>query len=154
MDSDAGAAEQQPAAPADSDSDGVLDADDQCPDTRAGLKVDAGGCPIDPDDDGVIGSKDLCPDSPFGEPVDESGCRPRLAVAQEFTLLLTFEPNSATIVGDPRSALAQVAALITQYPETTVLIEGHTDDRGAAKYNVKMSKARADAVAKVLIDDL
>jgi OmpA-OmpF porin, OOP family len=149
-------AEQSDATPppADSDNDGVVDASDQCPDTRAGLEVDATGCPTDPDGDGVIGANDLCPDSPFGEPVDASGCRPRLAVAQEFTLLLTFEPNSMKIVGDPRSALAEVAALITQYPETTVVIEGHTDDRGAAKYNLKMSKQRADAVAKVLVQDL
>ncbi len=145
-------AEPQPTV--DADDDGVRDDEDRCPDTRPGLKVDASGCPVDADQDGVVGANDLCPDSPFGEPVDDRGCRPRLAVAQEFTLLLTFETNSAKIVGDPRAALAEVAALITQYPETTVVIEGHTDDRGAAKYNVKLSKLRADAVAKVLVDDL
>ena len=77
-----------------------------------------------------------------------------MAVSQQYTLLLTFENDSATIVGDARAALAEVAALITQYPETTVSIEGHTDDRGPARYNMRMSKRRADAVAKVLINDL
>ena len=91
---------------------------------------------------------------PYGEPVDATGCRPRLAVSQQYTLLLTFENDSATIIGDARAALAEVAALITQYPETTVSIEGHTDDRGPARYNMRMSKQRADAVAKVLINDL
>ncbi len=86
--------------------------------------------------------------------MDETGCRPRLAVAQEYTLPLAFETGSAKIVGDPGGALAEVAALMTQYPETSVVIEGHTDDRGAAKYNLRISKARADAVAKVLIADL
>ena len=148
------AADLQPTQPPDADQDGVADADDRCPDTPPGLKVDASGCPVDADQDGVVGAADLCPNSPYGEPVDETGCRPRLAVAQEFTLLLTFEPASAKIVGDPHGALAEVAALITQYPETTVVIEGHTDDRGPPKANLKMSKARADAVAKVLIDDL
>jgi OOP family OmpA-OmpF porin len=149
-----GALEPQPTPPPDADRDAVPDEQDQCPNTRAGLKVDEHGCLIDADGDGVIGAADLCPDSPYGEPVDETGCRPRLAVAQEFTLLLLFEPSSAKIVGDPHGALAEVAALITQYPETTVVIEGHTDDRGPAKANMKMSKARADAVAKVLIDDM
>ena len=148
------AADSQPLQPPDADQDGVADADDKCPDTQRGLQVDANGCPLDADQDGVLGAADACPNSPYGEPVDETGCRPRLAVAQEFTLLLTFDPASAKIVGDPHGALAEVAALMTQYPETTVVIEGHTDDRGPPKANLKMSKARADAVAKVLIDDL
>jgi outer membrane protein OmpA-like peptidoglycan-associated protein len=142
------------AQPPDTDGDGVIDTADACPGTEAGKQVDASGCPIDPDGDGVVGPADLCPNSPYGEPVDETGCRPRLAVAQEYTLLLRFETGSAKILGDPRSALAEVAALMTQYPETIVVIEGHTDDRGPPKYNLKMSKARADAVAKVLITDL
>ena len=151
---DGDVAEPGPTQPPDADQDGVADADDKCPDTPRDMQVDAQGCPLDADRDGVIGAADLCPNSPYGEPVDETGCRPRLAVAQEFTLLLTFEPSSAKIVGDPHGALAEVAALITQYPETTVVIEGHTDDRGPPKANLKMSKARAEAVAKVLIDDL
>jgi OOP family OmpA-OmpF porin len=150
-----GDAVPQPSAPPpDTDGDGVLDASDQCPGTEQGKQVDASGCPVDPDSDGVVGPNDLCPNSPYGEPVDETGCKPRLAVAQEYTLLLTFETGSAKIVGDPRGALAEVAALMTQYPETTVVIEGHTDDRGPTKYNMKTSKQRADAVAKVLINDL
>lgn len=149
------AEEPQPTAPPpDSDGDGVIDIADSCPDTEQGKQVDANGCPIDPDGDGVVGPADLCPDSPYGEPVDTSGCRPRLAVAQEYTLLLTFETGSAKIIGDPRGALAEVAALITQYPETTVVIEGHSDDIGSAAYNMKMSKARAEAVANVLVTDL
>jgi OOP family OmpA-OmpF porin len=148
-------AEPQPTEPPpDTDGDGVLDTTDNCPDTEQGKQVDAAGCPVDPDGDGVVGVTDLCPDSPYGEPVDATGCRPRLAVAQEYTLLLTFETASATIIGDPHGALAEVAALITQYPETTVVIEGHTDDVGPASYNMKMSLARAEAVAKVLVSDL
>ena len=141
-------------APADTDGDGVVDTADTCPDTEQGKQVDERGCPVYPDGDGVVGPTDVCPDSPYGEPVDATGCRPRLAVAQEYTLLLTFETGSSKIIGDPRGALAEVAALITQYPETTVVIEGHTDDKGRASYNMKMSKARADAVAQVLVTDL
>ncbi len=144
----------QSVPPPDSDADGVIDTADRCPDTPAGVQVDAAGCPVDADADGVAGEADLCPNSPYGEPVDATGCRPRLAVSQQYTLLLTFENDSATIIGDARAALAEVAALITQYPETTVAIEGHTDDRGPARYNMKMSQRRADAVASVLINDL
>ena len=47
------------AAPADRDHDGILDADDKCPDV-AGVK-DLQGCP-DKDDDGIADSEDKCPD--------------------------------------------------------------------------------------------
>jgi outer membrane protein OmpA-like peptidoglycan-associated protein len=140
--------------PPDADGDGVVDLADACPDTQRGMAVDAAGCPIDADGDGVVAANDLCPNSPYGEPVDDTGCKPRLTVAQEYTLSLSFETGSATIIGDPHAALAEAAALMTQYPETTVVIEGHTDSRGAAKYNQKISAARARAVAEVLIDDL
>ena len=110
--------------------------------------------PPDGDADGVIGGADLCPNSPYGEPVDSSGCKPQLAVPQQYTLQLTFENGSAKIMGDPRAALAEAAALMTQYPETTVVIEGHTDERGPARYNMKMSRLRAETVANVLVNDL
>lgn len=44
-------------APSDSDGDGVIDADDNCPGTPNGTIVDAQGCP-DTDNDGVSGSAD------------------------------------------------------------------------------------------------
>ncbi len=46
----------------DTDGDGVPDRKDKCPDTPAGVKVDATGCPIDTDGDGVADYQDKCPD--------------------------------------------------------------------------------------------
>lgn len=43
----------EPEACPDADGDGVCDADDRCPGTRAGVKVDAKGCPDIPDLSGV-----------------------------------------------------------------------------------------------------
>jgi outer membrane protein OmpA-like peptidoglycan-associated protein len=45
----------------DSDMDGVSDKKDKCPDTPAGVAVDADGCPLDTDGDGVADYKDDCP---------------------------------------------------------------------------------------------
>ncbi|MBW6484923.1 MAG: outer membrane beta-barrel domain-containing protein [Syntrophobacterales bacterium] len=68
-----------PAAPAavvigDSDNDGVLDNQDKCPGTPAGVKVDAVGCPLDADGDGVYDYLDKCPGTPAGVKVDAVGC--------------------------------------------------------------------------------
>ena len=45
----------------DADMDGVSDKKDKCPDTPAGVAVDANGCPIDTDADGVADYIDDCP---------------------------------------------------------------------------------------------
>ncbi|MFY9151541.1 MAG: OmpA family protein [Prolixibacteraceae bacterium] len=45
----------------DSDMDGVSDNKDKCPNTPAGVAVDATGCPIDTDGDGVADYIDDCP---------------------------------------------------------------------------------------------
>lgn len=48
----------------DSDMDGVPDKKDKCPDTPAGVAVDANGCPLDSDGDGVPDYQDECPNQP------------------------------------------------------------------------------------------
>jgi OmpA-OmpF porin, OOP family len=58
----------------DSDGDGVPDKLDKCPDTPAGVAVDANGCPLDSDKDGVPDYLDKCPGTPLGEKVDANGC--------------------------------------------------------------------------------
>lgn len=58
----------------DSDGDGVPDKLDKCPDTPAGVPVDADGCPLDSDKDGVPDYLDKCPNTPPGVKVDADGC--------------------------------------------------------------------------------
>ena len=58
----------------DSDSDGVCDDDDLCPDTPPHVIVDSFGCPVDTDNDGVPDYLDKCPNTPKNVPVDTDGC--------------------------------------------------------------------------------
>jgi len=58
----------------DSDEDGVIDADDACPNTPAGIRVDEFGCPLDTDNDGVPDYLDDCPGTPKNVKVNEFGC--------------------------------------------------------------------------------
>ncbi|QEP44442.1 OmpA family protein [Ectothiorhodospiraceae bacterium BW-2] len=58
----------------DSDSDGVSDYSDQCPDTPAGAAVDGQGCLLDSDRDGVADYLDQCSTTPANVAVDEQGC--------------------------------------------------------------------------------
>lgn len=58
----------------DTDGDGVMDDNDQCPDTPYGVAVDNFGCPKDSDNDGVPNYKDNCPNTPVNVSVDAEGC--------------------------------------------------------------------------------
>jgi OOP family OmpA-OmpF porin len=69
-----GGAAAEPAPPADSDGDGVVDFVDECPDTPAGAAVNERGCPKDSDGDGVADYADRCPGTPAGTVVDTEGC--------------------------------------------------------------------------------
>ena len=60
--------------PADTDGDGVVDANDRCPNTPAGWEVSVDGCPLDSDRDRVPNSIDECPNTPSGMQVGANGC--------------------------------------------------------------------------------
>ncbi|MBX3189851.1 MAG: OmpA family protein [Labilithrix sp.] len=74
---------------------------------------------------------------------------------QQITLpdQIEFEFDEARIKQTPKTlaALEQLADVMKQNPQITKLrVEGHTDNVGRAKHNDKLSKARAEAVAKWL----
>lgn len=73
-DTPSGATVDLKGCPRDSDTDGIFDGIDQCADTQKGIKVDPKGCPLDGDQDKVPDGLDMCPDSVAGAMVDEKGC--------------------------------------------------------------------------------
>ena len=64
---------------------------------------------------------------------------------------LAFEPNSASLTSQSRPALDSLAVLLLQYPEQRVRVAGHTDNTGRPAVNLRISRERADAVAKYLV---
>ena len=76
----------------DSDSDGISDVDDECPDTPKGENVDPHGCSDsqkDSDGDGVSDADDECPDTPSGKDVYEDGCSASQTPGFSFLFSLT-----------------------------------------------------------------
>jgi len=129
----------------DSDNDGVPDRADKCPDTPAGVKVDANGCPVDSDNDGVPDYMDKCPGSPAGATVNAEGC------VIKITLNVQFDSGKAVVKSQYLPELEQFAQALKQKPEVKVEIEGHTDNVGNAAKNKSLSEARAKAVRDVLV---
>ena len=63
---------------------------------------------------------------------------------------VTFGFDSAELTSDARSALNEVANVLTQYTDTRVNIAGHTDSTGDASYNQRLSERRAQSVGSYL----
>lgn len=138
----------------DNDEDGVLDAADRCP-TKAG-PLENRGCPdTDRDKDGVVDRLDNCPDEP-GDP-KRQGCKKKQLVeirAQKLRILekVYFATGRARIRPRSFALLRNVASVLKAHPEIQKLrIEGHTDSRGAARRNLRLSEIRARAVRAFLI---
>jgi len=72
-------------------------------------------------------------------------------LALTFKSDLTFDVNSATIRSGLLPEIARVAQVLQKYPQTTILVEGHTDSTGSAEYNQKLSERRAESVQKELV---
>lgn len=76
----------------------------------------------------------------------------KAAMPPKQKLDITFAKNSATVKQEEYSQLNKLATYLKASPDSTVRIEGYTDDSGKAAYNVKLSEKRAKAVADVLVN--
>ena len=105
----------------------------------------------DSDGDGVADASDKCPETAEGAKVDADGCHIMLKESIRETLDVKFDTGGATVSESSMDELERVANGMREYPETRLVIEGHTDSVGAADFNRQLSQRRADAVKAVLV---
>lgn len=63
-----------------------------------------------------------------------------------------FDFDKAEIRPDAEQALKAAAGILREQAKGPVRVEGHTDAKGAAAYNQKLSEQRANAVMKWLLE--
>jgi len=150
---DPGPLENQGCPVMDRDGDGIPDNEDKCPD-QPGPKENQ-GCPdIDSDGDGIPDRLDKCPFQ-FGPLPD--GCPKKYALVEvrkeriEIKQQVHFATNKYRVLPDSFPLLNQVAAVLVDFPKMRISIEGHTDNVGAEKANMKLSQKRAEAVRDYLV---
>ena len=68
------------------------------------------------------------------------------------SLMIDFDTDSDYIKPEFDSQIAKVADFMKEHPDTTAIVEGHTDDVGGYKYNMNLSQRRAESVMKKLIE--
>ena len=105
----------------------------------------------DRDGDRVTDEVDQCPGTPADVAVDERGC-PRAGETLLTLTGVTFENNKAELRPESAAVLDQAIETLKQSPGLGIIIEGHTDDRGDAEYNLELSRQRAESVRQYFID--
>jgi outer membrane protein OmpA-like peptidoglycan-associated protein len=147
--------------PPDRDNDGIIDTADACPDQPGEPNQDPAknGCPPpkDRDGDSILDEVDACPDAPGPANADpgKNGCPiARIEKGQiRITERVEFEFNKDALRPESNEVLTAVLEILKAHPEITkVLVEGHTDDKGADWYNKDLSKRRAASVVKWLTE--
>jgi outer membrane protein OmpA-like peptidoglycan-associated protein len=63
---------------------------------------------------------------------------------------LLFDVNKATLRDASKAELAKLAQILNKYPDTNILVEGHTDNTGSEEYNLELSRQRAQSVENYL----
>jgi outer membrane protein OmpA-like peptidoglycan-associated protein len=59
---------------------------------------------------------------------------------------ILFAINSSDLTAQAKANIAKLSTILNKYPDTNILIEGHTDSTGTAEYNQKLSERRAASV--------
>ncbi|WP_299101061.1 OmpA family protein [uncultured Winogradskyella sp.] len=62
-----------------------------------------------------------------------------------------FEFNKSNITLQGASELNKLVKIMTDYPDMKILVRSHTDSKGQAEYNLKLSEKRAQATVQYLI---
>lgn len=64
---------------------------------------------------------------------------------------LLYDFDSDVVKSEARANLRELSTSLEKYPDSDLLILGHTDSIGTAEYNKRLSVRRADAAAEYLI---
>ncbi len=62
-----------------------------------------------------------------------------------------FKSGSSSLYNEAARDLSKIASILMRYPDTTIIVMGHTDSVGDNSYNQRLSEARAKAVASNLV---
>ena len=119
---------------------------------------DADGCP-DPDNDkdSVVDLEDQCPAEPGPPGGDKPGCpkKPSLVIVTAKEIKITqqihFEFDKDKIRSESFPILDAVADVLKTNQNIKIDVQGHTDNKGGADYNKKLSDRRAASVKKYLV---
>ena len=64
-----------------------------------------------------------------------------------------FATDKYNVNSESEATLNKLADIFKEYPQTNILVEGHTDNTGSDSYNLTLSKNRAQSVTGYLVEN-
>ncbi|MDF2180314.1 OmpA family protein [Aliiglaciecola sp. CAU 1673] len=107
--------------------------------------------PVDSDLDGVVDAQDRCPNTPRQDKVDNVGCSIFTEKQVEIALDILFANDSYVVTNPDSAKVKEFVDFMRRFPNTQATIEGHTSLVGSDAYNQQLSEKRANAVRSLLI---
>lgn len=87
--------------------------------------------------------------APYVAPVPQPAPAPERI---SMTLNVEFDFDKSDVKPKYHDDIGKLAQFMGQYPGTTTVIEGHTDNRGKYDYNISLSERRAESVKSYLVE--
>jgi outer membrane protein OmpA-like peptidoglycan-associated protein len=107
---------------------------------------------LDSDLDGLLDDDDQCPDTPKGMSVDSIGCATFIGEVSDLIANVQFETNSSALTEASKMALNEVADILVSYAAIDIEVQAHSDNKGSAAYNKILSQKRAQSVVTYLAE--
>lgn len=119
----------------------------------AGLVISLAGCPRTPTPI-TPESKDTTTATPPPTPKDETPPPPppKAELRDEQFQTVYFDFDKFNLRADARAALDANFALLSEYGDVIIQIEGHCDERGTVEYNLSLGEKRAKSARDYLVD--
>jgi peptidoglycan-associated lipoprotein len=81
---------------------------------------------------------------------DATDADPKAAREAFLNTDVLFTYNSFTLTEEAKQLLDQKAQWMVRYPQVTIQLEGHCDERGTVAYNLALGERRANAVRQYM----
>jgi len=62
-----------------------------------------------------------------------------------------FEFDKSRLTAEAEKTVTRLAAWLKQHPDTSLMVEGHADERGTREYNIALGARRANSVKDFLV---
>ncbi|MGL1955700.1 MAG: OmpA family protein [Colwellia sp.] len=108
---------------------------------------------LDADKDGIVDADDNCPNTPIEFKVDRKGCTLFIDDEFSIEVLVSFANDSAEIASEYFAEIQAMANFLNANPDISLTIEGHSSAPGSEAYNLKLSEKRANAILDMLVNN-
>ncbi len=156
-----GCAVDQWGCSSDADGDGVCDELDRCANTPKGEKADKEGCSASQSPMAAVTppvekprpvTPPPAPAPPPPPPAPKTEVERQLVEGGTVRLQnILFETGSAKLLPESEKSLNEAGEALAKYPDLQIEIGGHSDSRGAAAANRRLSQSRAESVREYLL---